>query len=883
MRIECPNINLPEWKKLVKEVGEDAAHLAFHRMNADKPADQMADIPTPEQAKELLLNARREAMIAKYSRQASPGGVTGAKLGETPNEVPEEEKGVLPPADPKKPWRERLARMVQSARDMAGLDPTPNMTRAGIKTEQFEHASARFYAQRLVQDLLAKVFPTAYGDRKTMGRYMDILNKNNILGGYDKLKVEAEDARALADKAITNNEKNAESLSKKADEAEQLVMNVEEAHDLDAYEREMQAARKDPEIMAAAKAWNENVVPHMDQLYNEMKGMDPNTEREGRGRHSELGERVNLLPMNKAVELAQWSNQDKPLPEITTSNYRNPNVKRDPFAKKAKLTGKYATDAELILLNSLGGRINEVTKLRMFKAIEDNGVGKIMDAGDAAPKTIKGEPVTRLAVKMPETGPDGRTRMVEKSLFIQRSLAPEVRSILNTDMKLPQHPIASFVTQLQLMQLADMASHLKNLHSVIVNALGRKSVMRDLINRVPFLSSVNAMREIWNVAHEVSSDTPAIRAEIAEMAKMGMIRPSYPSTGIQKVTHGQQIIHAVDTAARIIMNRRFTELVKRKWIKTDDLRARRDFVNQIGEYNRRLMGRWMQAARDSGIAPFIVAGRTFNKFARRLVTGDPGFETASGSVEVKARALQISTLAVAATIPALFNIFTTGTIWGRTTTPIGAIDLGPENDTEDGKHRIIDLFHLIGIRRGLRALGINAVMQGLKQDKTVNDMAGDAISDVVTTAAHPWMGPGIGFAFKTLTGRRLDLRQNVYPEAAKIGDEKVTGAAKYGAFAWSGLKEQNPFLHGIASMFSKGSAAEAGKDIASGAFKSPLRAIGYNEIPAEPKGASAPAASHSTRPLVPAPYRPAQYRPPKPYRPPRQQRGLVPPPANSNE
>jgi hypothetical protein len=45
-KIVCANQNLPEWKELVKEVGDEAAHLAFFRNGQN--------IPTPHEARILL-------------------------------------------------------------------------------------------------------------------------------------------------------------------------------------------------------------------------------------------------------------------------------------------------------------------------------------------------------------------------------------------------------------------------------------------------------------------------------------------------------------------------------------------------------------------------------------------------------------------------------------------------------------------------------------------------------------------------------------------------------------------------------------------------------------------------------------------------------------
>lgn len=714
--------------------------------------------------------------------------------------------------------KEAIASRVQQVRDTVGTQSIPKSIRAGIGDEVIQHAAARTYVPHLVDDLLAKVFPDQYKDPEAMSKTIDIINKDNVLGGYDTARQELEALRQQVD-AGEGGQKAQDQLQAQ----EEAVHNIESQHDLGAYDKEVTAAKANPEIAGNISRWEQTVVPAMDQLYNEMKGVDPNLPRDSRGRHFEA--RVNLLTKESAEQLADFSNQDKPMPEMTgASNYRNPNVKSDKFARQAKLTGDYSTDPEAVLLNSFGGRWNEVTKLRLYNAIVDKGVGEIAGPGDVTP-----DGKARLAVKMPETDETGRTKIVEKQLFVPQNLVEELRTALNTDLPFKQHPIAKALTQVQLLQLADATAHTKNIHSVIANSLGHDAAWKDVATKVPFISSGAAVGEIVKVSREISADTPAIRSEVADMAKRGMIRPDYPASGVQKITKMQGFIHDVDTAARVIMNRRWDELVKRG-IAPDSEVARRNFVQSIGEYNRRLMGRWEQSFRDKGLSPFIVAGRTFNRFSKRLLTGDPGFEATSTKAAIQARAAQLSTLAFATAMPAITNMFTTGTMLGRQGTPIGAIDLGPRFDSEDGKRRIIDVFQLTGIRRGLRATGLNAAIEGIKNGQSLDEIAGNAASDVVTTAAHPWVGPAPGAAFQIFTGKRLDLRSGWQTtQARNMGG----GGQQYLENARVALKQQNPLIYSMLSaahLLSKDEGSTGAGGIGSAALKTPLSAIGYKEV-----------------------------------------------------
>lgn len=788
------------------------ADAANQRARATGNGTAANHILTPEQTK--------AAQPADWVKAAEATPLTGKKtLAQLGRDLPGagESGGVQLPID-------AIADRLRKVRDYVTIDPIPRLTRAmggDIGTgnnSAIQHAAARTAVPRMVDDLLAKVFPDQYKDPKAMQKTMEILNKDNILGGYDSFIQKSVDAQnAGHDSAAAHWRK--------------MAKDVADAHDLAGYEQDVRAAQADPAVADNIKRWNAEVNPTLDKLYNEMKGMDADTPREGRGKI--FGARVNLLP--KAEE-GRWidalNDEEKPIPSPSSSNYRNPNVKRDKFDRRAKFTGEYSDNPAAVLANVLAHRWNEVTKIRFLNDLVRSGAGS-WEKPDSG--LIHGEEAKSLPVKMPETKTemvdgipvDSATRQVERTIWVPQDTVSDIRGILDTDLRMKQNPVAKALTALQIAQLADAFTHTKNLHSVIANAQGTKALWSDVARKMPLLSTADSAVRITKVLYDIAQDTPEIRAEMAEMAKNGMLRQHFPATGIQKVTKMQDMIHHVDTAARVIMNRFYDNLVDRG-LAVDTMPARRKFVQQVGEYNKRLMGPMMQTASRSGLSPFIVAGRNFNRFGRRLLTGNPGFESTGPKEELQARLVNFTTLGAMFVLPMMVNQVLTGSIWGRKGTPLGAIDLNQPVD-EKGNHRVLDLASLYGARRGMRATGVESIVEGLRAGKSPDDIVGGAIHNAVATAAHPWMGPALGAAYSTVTGQRLDLRGGPTPvEARKVGDK--TSASQLAENARVALKNQNALLYSPFRPLFKDTEESFGKDLAKDFLKAPGQSVGLRDV-----------------------------------------------------
>jgi hypothetical protein len=699
--------------------------------------------------------------------------------------VPEEE---IKPANVLESTKKFVREMVDGS-----PDSIPELTKVGAGDEAHQLGSVDIYSPVMVEDMISKVFPESYKNAEEMSKTADIVNKENIVGEYDKLKDKlVEKVEELKD--ARDNGENTRRLEEDIDNRRAELIDIAQTHDIEGYRKQIDSI-KGTDIEQNIKRWEEFITPALDESYNIVKDVDPNTPREGRG--YKYNARINLMGKSDEERIRSFGDLEKPLDFVpSASSYRNPDIARDKFMRKASLTGDYSTDVQAILLNSFVPRLREASKIQLYKKLESNGVAKMTDIGEKPIPELGGKKTERMSIKFPETNPQtGVTRLVEKNLYVQKQLVSELKGVLNVDARQEQLPIFKAFTKTQIYGFADASSHVKNLYNVTRNALGRDSAWSDIFAKIPIVGQAKVHSEIRSVVKEISENTPKIRQEKAELAKIGALRAPSKEEGFLRLTGMHQLIHDTDTASRILMNRYYDNLVKR-YDAVDTVEARRNFINQVGNYNKRVMGRFESLFRDLGLSPFIVAGRAMNRYARRMVFLDPGFKSETMQGAFAARAANMSGLVFATVIPALTNMATTGSMWGRQGTPVGAIDFGPNFDTEDGKRRTFDIYALTGIRRGLRQLGISAAIDGLKNGKDIRDIYKEMLNDFVTTKLHPWVGPGIGTAIETLTGKRLDLRTGY---AQRYEARQIEGPGQYVENFRIALKQLNPLLYGAAA------------------------------------------------------------------------------------
>ena len=233
----------------------------------------------------------------------------------------------------------------------------------------------------------------------------------------------------------------------------------------------------------------------------------------------------------------------------------------------------------------------------------------------------------------------------------------------------------------------------------------------------------------------------------------------------------------------------YKNLVRRGLVE-DTPANRREWVNQMGQYNPRLMGQFQRFFKDAGFSPFIVAGRNFNRMAMRRITMDPGVKAVSPKAAVEMRAIEaFGTIATLFAVPALANYLLTGSPGGRPGTKMGQIDTGKD---DEGKHVVIDPAQWTGHRRGLRISGLQAVIEGAQRGETRGRITQNVIRDIMGGVIHPWAGPAVNAASVGYTG----YSPGGYKESENPKD--------YGANIMAALQQLNPAAEALLKGKTKG-------------------------------------------------------------------------------
>lgn len=754
-----------------KSVSRADVEALLRRAIADLKRQPLTEPQTPvsELSGNALLDEARQSIRDNESSAATPGAGAVSRVAEddpklsiapeprvtsTKNAVVDEEdrlrplnpgeSGAAAIPDALKTIAKFTKPIADTIRGVRKNRTSRDLEETGTTDEATQVVGARSFVPWHVKDILHETFGDRITDEPFVTTVGETLRDSNIVGGYDDLKTEA----AALEQKPNPTHADMEQLA----DLHNRITEIEAAQDIPLLRKSVDMSAKIAGVPEAIERFRNATETEQNAMYNKLAALDPATPRETRGYR--FGARVNLLPANEEAKLADFLDTEKPMPEMRSSSYRNPDVKRDKFNRRAAYTGRYSGSLKNMMLNSYGSRIPQVTKLRLYNKLVENGHAVWLEPGDTKPDTLGGEETAVLNLKVPVENKGKSTQQI-RNLAVQKSKWETIRRIIDTDMRPQQSNILKAMTFVQVFGIADATAHTKNQLSVVSKALSLSGGWRAVAARFPILSSILSGTEIFKVWREISAGGAGITKEIAALAKNGMLRNSGPKQEGWKRFLPTSLIHNLlqnnDTAARIIASRTYDQLVKSAFKAEDTLEGKRAFVMEIGEYNRRMMQKMEADMRDSGFSPFIVAGRTFNRFARKLLFGEVGFKSTDPAAALKARAAMFAMPIAVALSAVIANLMLSGTMTGRKGTPFGAIDLGKDKDDERGGRKVIDLFQITGLRRAFRAFGLNSILEG-------NGM-GAAIDEATATAAHPFIGPGAGFIYETLTGNRLDLRQ----------------------------------------------------------------------------------------------------------------------------
>ena len=689
---------------------------------------------------------------------------------------------------------------LEAMEDMLDGETIPILTRLGCKPSATQFAHAKTSTHDTIMGLLAKAFPNDFANQAKLRKMTEIMAQDNILAGLDEVVNEFNTAKTERDNLLEIYDSgNAPSgtLGKIKDLEDQMqslsasANMLRDSHDIKKYEENVQAA-KGTEIEQMIESYKKNIQPELDDLYKKHKRSE-DTAQETAGKY--FGARINLISAKQEERIRDYYDPEKMAPRVNVVNYRNPDVKQyDPNPREGIYDPEFSKDINLILTSSYASRINEVKKMDFYDDLVDKGVAKIVKRGTTV-NDIDGEKVRRLEAVMPYKDPTtGKVTTRNMDMYVKESAFDEIMQVLDVDTKpMSKTGWQNAVTKIQVIGIADGVSHMKGLQGIVQQAFGRDTRMKDFLSKLPIFGTVNAIQEIRSYVKKIQNPDAETLQKLAFISKNVGLRPKYEQENGLQLLPMHKILHEWDTAVRLMMHDYFDNLVKRGHIE-DSMDARISFINKIGEYNNRLQPRWVAQLRGNGTSPFLIGGTTMTRAGISAALGRKGFEAKSLAVAAEYRAMQLGGLVMAGTLPAIINLATTGSVYGRAGTPIGTIDFGESFDTEDGRRRSFDIFQLMSIRRGMRALGINAALEGFRQGLSSDLIFKNVGNDLFTTYAHPFIGPGIGLLYQTATGKRIDLRSGW---SENYDSRKVGGPLQYVENFRVGLKEQNPLVYGL--------------------------------------------------------------------------------------
>lgn len=220
-----------------------------------------------------------------------------------------------------------------------------------------------------------------------------------------------------------------------------------------------------------------------------------------------------------------------------------------------------------------------------------------------------------------------------------------------------------------------------------------------------------------------------------------------PTTYINKFTSG--FIDVMQKAVRVQLSEAY-DAMQRAGHFPDSATAKRDFINQaVGNYNTQAGNRLAQFLKDSGLQSFATAAHTYTaQGVKSLWGGAINAPTTSRRSNLQLRGIaalkMVPMLAMGPVINAL--------AWG-TAFPANVPAFAIKTREDDDKVFHFDPLSFTGLRRGARATGVNAVVEGLRQGQTTGQIADQALlRDIPRSGEHMLAGPPVQSLHTLMTG-----------------------------------------------------------------------------------------------------------------------------------
>ncbi len=707
-----------------------------------------------------LVNSVVDGLVGGFIGGSLGAGLDGVTRARVANELGVIKRGLLNQSIP------RIAQASEASSDAV-----------------FRYASAPNAAKDVARDLQAKILGGNYKSADFSKKLGSVWQEEQLLATK----------KSLLDRAA--NAATPEEAAKLTKEANDVVSTIGRESYFKT-EDEFRAALNDPEIKRANEVFKQTLQPLAEANHLLTGGFESRADYEAAVQEAikngeslpsvklaepgpNTGVFVNTQALFEGAEESKGGGGGK-------GNLRNPQQKRSAFSKGRTGTAEnYNVDANSLIERMVKGNFEDAAKRNMYAQLEKDGLGVSLPSGERPPDLDTGRYGTNIPIEYRGSG--------EKNLnfWPDKSIAGELGQALNTDGPLSKTGILSGVRAVmnatQLKALTDPVVHTANMFASIASAPGGSNFLTQVVRGMPIAGTVDALGKVGSKLVDVLRDTPEVRAQIARLSEAGAIRPEFSEANWM-----HKLIQNVDKSGRLVLDDLYQTLVDRNLV-ADTESGRRNFANRMGQYNSRLMGNYDSILKESGVSPFLVAGKNFNAQGLRQVGALAGLSTGGVEAASKLASLQLraaqtigaySTLVV---VPAALNYLRWGDPGGPPGTPIGKVALYQD---DKGKMAYFDPAQLTLLRRGLRETGLQAAITGAQTGDNLNHIGGQAFADIRNSVIHPYAGPVPTFASTLLTGSNPSFHK-VAPNVTPIGQSSDT-LRQLGANATAAFQNINP-------------------------------------------------------------------------------------------
>ncbi len=375
-------------------------------------------------------------------------------------------------------------------------------------------------------------------------------------------------------------------------------------------------------------------------------------------------------------------------------------------------------------------------------------------------------------------------------LQLPKSLAGEYEAItgLTPTARIPIYTAAGqFMTRLSITGLAEGTTHIANLLSESFTGLGPTA--NPLINAL--LKVMGRSDLIYRLPRVLIRGFMANREEMMSLAEIGATKQAYRGTM-------GYFLNVLDKGSRLVSADIYNGMADAGWV-PDTETGLREFVNQVGNYNKKLQPQIIRWLRDTHVQPFATAMQTFNTQGLRRMLLAPGVSGTSFRARLALHADIAAGLLGFAVLVAVINYLLSDDAEGPKGTKLGAVGwIG-----KDGKLHQLDLGRLTGWTRGPAITGVQSFVESKRAGLSSNTALSAAVRSMGNTALSEVTGPLNRFLTVSATGARpgvpmVQEAQVVPPQSPQ--DDFAPLRSQLAENIATGLRQASPLADAVAGL-----------------------------------------------------------------------------------